>query len=309
MFLSILQMVLPVLIAFGLGYLCKRKNVFGEEGLKGLKAVVGKITLPAVLFYAYFTAEYSGRIALTFGTVFLSCVLGLLAGYALRRFVKPFSKYLPFLLTEFEAGMLGYALFGLLYAGQTHVFAMIDIGQTFCTFTVFMIALKAANGETTGMKGLLRTMLHNVVLIAMIAGAVLGVLGVGQWAMATAAGPVISTLFQFLAAPTSMLILIIVGYELRFDKQLLSPVFKTVGLRLLVMLPLMALSALLIFAVIPFEKELFVAMLLAYTLPAPFIIPLYATDPVHKAYISTTLSIQTLVSLVLFIGIAAYTLA
>jgi malate permease and related proteins len=70
----------------------------------------------------------------------------------------------------------------------------------------------------------------------------------------------------------------------------------------------MVLSALLIFAIIPFEKELFVAMLLAYTLPAPFIIPLYATDNAHKAYISTTLSIQTLVSLALFIGIAAYTL-
>ena len=309
MFLSILQMVLPVLLAFGLGYLCKRKNVFGEEGLKGLKAVVGKITLPAVLFYAYFTAEYTGRIALTFGTVFLSCVLGLLAGYFLRRFVKPFEKYLPFLLTEFEAGMLGYALFGLLYAGQTHIFAMIDIGQTFCTFTVFLVALKAANGETKGMKALFKSLLRNVVLISMIIGALLGVTGVGKWAMATAAGPVIETLLQFLAAPTSMLILIIVGYELRFDKQLLGPVFKTVGLRLAVMLPLMVFSALLIFSIIPFEKELFVAMLLAYTLPAPFIIPLYATDPKHKAYISTTLSIQTLVALILFIGIAAYTLA
>ncbi len=309
MFLSILQMVLPVLVAFGLGYVLKRKNVFGEEGLKGLKAVVGKITLPAVLFYAYFTAEYSGRIALTFGTVFLACVLGLLAGYALRRFMKPYAKYLPFLLTEFEAGMLGYALFGLLYAGQTHIFAMIDIGQTFCTFTVFLIALKAANGETAGAKALMKTVFSNIVLICMIAGAVLGVLGVGRWAMATAAGPVITALFQFLAAPTSLLILLIVGYELRFDRALLSPVLKTVGLRLLVMLPLLALSALFIFAIIPFEKPLFVALLLAYTLPAPFIIPLYATDPAHKAYVSTTLSIQTLVSLVLFIGIAAYTLA
>ena len=150
MFLSIVQMVLPVLIAFGLGTLCKRKSIIGEEGLKGLKAVVGKITLPAVLFYAFLTAEYSGRIALTFGTVFLACVLGLLAGYALRRFVKPYGKYLPFLLTEFEGGMLGYALFGLLYAGQTHIFAMIDIGQTFCTFTVFFCRAQSRQRRSGG---------------------------------------------------------------------------------------------------------------------------------------------------------------
>lgn len=309
MFLSILQMVLPVLLAFGLGYLCKRRHIFGEEGLKGLKAVVGKITLPAVLFYAYLTADYSGKIALTFGTVFLSCVLGLAAGFLLRKFVKPYGKYLPFLVTEFEAGMLGYALFGLLYAGQTHIFAMVDIGQTFCTFTVFMVALKAVNGETAGVKALLKNMLRNVVLVSMILGALLGVLGAGSWVLATAAGPMITALCQFLAAPTGMLILLIVGYELRFDRALLRPVFKTVGLRLAVMLPLLALSALLIFAVIPFEKPLFVALLLAYALPAPFILPLYATDPAHKAYISTTLSIQTLVSLLLFVGVAAYSLA
>ena len=149
MALSIIRMVLPVLVTFGLGALCKRKGVFGSEGLKGLKAVVGNVTLPAVLFYAFFTAEYSARIALTFVVVFASCVLGLLAGFALRRFVKPYGKFLPFLTTNFEGGMLGYALYGLLYAGQTQTFAMVDIGQTFCAFTVFLAALKSVGGEET----------------------------------------------------------------------------------------------------------------------------------------------------------------
>lgn len=309
MVLSILQMVLPVLAAIGLGALCRHKKLFGEEGLAGLKTIVGKITLPAVLFYAYFTAEYSGKIALTFVTVFIACVLGLAAGFFLRRFMKPFEKFLPFLLTEFEAGMLGYALFNLLYPGQTHIFAMIDIGQTFCTFTVFLAVLKAVNGEKVSLKELGRNMITNVVLVCMILGAGLGVLGVGRLAMASAAGPVITELMQFLAAPTSMLILIIVGYELSLNKTLLSPVLKTAGLRLAVMLPLLALTALTVFAFIPFDKQLFAAMLLAFTLPAPFVLPLYADDAGHRAYISTSLSVQALVSVVLFMGVAAYSLA
>lgn len=308
-FLSIVQMALPVLITFGLGYLCKRKKLFGAEGLKGLKAVVSNITLPAVLFYAFLTAEYSGRLALTFTTVFLSCVLGLGAGFLLRRFVKPYGKFLPFLLTNFEGGMLGYALFGLLYAGGTHIFVMIDIGQTFCAFTVFMAALKAVGGETVSAKALVKNMLHNVVFAGIILGAVLGMLGVGKWALASPAGPVITDFFQFITAPTGVMILIIVGYELSFQKSLLVPVAKTVGLRLAVMLPLLAVGALVIFSMIPFDKPLFTAMLLAYCMPAPFIIPLYANDADHENYISTTISIQTLLSLVLFIGVAAYTLA
>ena len=309
MFLSILQMALPVLLTFGLGYLCKRKQIFGLEGLKGLKAVVGNVTLPAVLFYAFFTAEYSGRIALTFVTVFLSCGLGLAAGFALRRFVKPYGKFLPFLVTNFEGGMLGYALFGLLYAGQTRIFAMVDIGQTFAAFTIFLATLKAVGGEKVSVKELGKNMVHNVVFVCIVLGAALGILGVGDRVLSSAIGPVVTDVIQFIAAPTSALILIIVGYELSFDKHLLLPVLKTVGLRLAVMYTLLAVGALVIFAFIPFEKPLFVAMLLAYSLPAPFIIPIYANAGEHNEFISTTLSVQTILSIVLFIAVAAYSLA
>jgi predicted permease len=309
MFLSILQMALPVLITFGLGYLCKRKKIFGTDGLAGLKAVVGNVTLPAVLFFAFFTAEYSGKIALTFTTVFLSCVLGLVLGFALRRFVKPYGKFLPFLVTNFEGGMLGYALFGLLYAGQTHVFAMVDIGQTFCAFTVFLATLKATGGEKVDIKALGKNMLHNVVFVCITLGAILGILGVGKWVLSSPVGAIVNDVIRFIATPTSALILIIVGYELSFEKSLLPPVLKTVGLRLAVMYALLAVGALIVFSIIPYEKPLFVAMLLAYSMPAPFIIPLYADVTGHGEYISTTLSVQTLISIALFIGIAAYSLS
>ena len=92
-------------------------------------------------------------------------------------------------------------------------------------------------------------------------------------------------------------------------RSLLKPVVKTVLLRLLVMASLLGLGALVVFSVIPFEKPLFVAMMLAFSLPAPFIIPLYVDVTGHAEYISTTLSVQTMVTIVLFIGVAAYSLA
>ncbi|MDD3212518.1 MAG: hypothetical protein PHY64_02535 [Eubacteriales bacterium] len=309
MFLPIVQMVLPVLLTFGLGYLCNRRKIFGAEGLKGLKAVVGNITLPVVLFNAFFTTEYSGKIALTFTVVFVSCGLGLLAGFGLRRWMKPYGKFLPFLTTNFEGGMLGYALFGLLYAGQTKIFAMVDIGQTLFAFTVFLTTLKAVGGEKTTPRALLLNMIKNPVFLAIVLGVLLGVTGIGQRAQTSAIWPILSDAIAFVAAPTSTLILLIVGYELSFRRELMRPVLKTVGFRLLVMAALLGLGSLVIFSVIPFEKRLFVAMMLAYSLPAPFIIPLYVDVTGHGEYISTTLSVQTMVSIALFIGIAAYSLA
>jgi len=92
-------------------------------------------------------------------------------------------------------------------------------------------------------------------------------------------------------------------------KTLLQPVMKAVGLRIAVLYTLLALGALVIFSVIPFEKPLFVAMLLAYSLPGPFITPIYANAGENGEFISTALSAQTLVSLLLFVGVAAYSLA
>ena len=76
-----------------------------------------------------------------------------------------------------------------------------------------------------------------------------------------------------------------------------------------VLAAVLAAGSAVIFAATPFDKELFMAMLLMYALPAPFIIPLFADTGEDGAYISTTLSVGTLMTVVFFIGIAAYSAA
>lgn len=310
MALSILQMVLPVLLVIALGYACKRRGWFDEGGLRGVKAIVGKITLPVVLFNAFFTADYSSTTLLTFVVVFLSLGAALAIGFLCRRLNPNYGKFMPFLMTGFEGGMPGYALFGLLYgASQTHVFAMADIGQTMFAYTVFLSALNVVNSDKPSAKGVVRNMLSNPACVGMLLGIVLGALGLGKAVAASAVGPLVTGVISFITAPTSVLILLIVGYELSFSRAIMKPVLTTVALRFAVMSALCCVCALIIFAIVPFQKQLLVALMLGYTLPAPFIIPLYADVTGHGEYISTTLSISTLLSVLAFIGIAAFTLA
>ena len=310
MITEILSKVLPVLVMIALGRLCETKQIINDEQHAGLKAIVGDILLPVVLFQAFFTADYGKRMLLVFVLVFVGYGAALAAGYVLRRFVKPYGRFMPLLMTSAEGGMLGYALYALLCgADQTKTYAMVDIGQTVFAYTVFLTALKAAGGEKMTPKFIMKNIVTNKGCIGMLSGIVLGALGVYRAIDGTAAGEIVSSLLSFITAPTSALILIIMGYQLHVSKQLLRPVLTTMGLRLGVLTVVCAVVSGILFAVIPFDKGLLLALMLQYTLPAPFIIPLYADLGDDAEYVSTTLSLGTVLAVVLFFFLAAFSLA
>ena len=310
MITEILSKVLPVLVMIALGRLCETKQIINDEQHAGLKAIVSDILLPVVLFQAFFTADYGKRMLLVFVLVFVGYGAALAAGYALRRFVKPYGRFMPLLMTNAEGGMLGYALYALLCgADQTKTYALVDIGQTVFAYTVFLTALKAAGGEKMTPKFIMKNIVTNKGCIGMLSGIVLGALGVYRAIDGTAAGEIVSSLLSFITAPTSALILIIMGYQLHVSKQLLRPVLTTMGLRLGVLAVVCAVVSGILFAVIPFDKGLLLALMLQYTLPAPFIIPLYADLGDDAEYVSTTLSLGTVLAVLLFFLLTAFSLA
>ena len=178
MFTQIVTMVLPVLVMIALGRVCAVTGILNDEQHTGIKNIIGNILLPVVLFQAFFTADYGLRMLLVFVLVFAGYGIALAAGYALRKLVQPYDRFMPLLLTSSEGGMLGYALFGLLCgADQTKTYAMVDIGQTMFAYTVFLTALKAAGGEKMTPKFIAKTMLTNKACMGMLLGILLGALG------------------------------------------------------------------------------------------------------------------------------------
>ena len=240
MVLQVIQMVLPIVVLLALGMVCRRKNIFDMNGLAGLKAVVGDICLPVVLFNAFFTAHYSAAVALIFVLVYAGFGLALALGFAMRKLAAPHGKFFPFLLTSAEGGMLGYALYGVLM-GEQSGFAAADLGQTVFAYTAFLGFLALTDGRKPTAGGLVKNMVTNKCCIGMALGILLGVLGVGQWVLASPAAGIVTETISMIAAPTSALVLLVVGYELDLDKTLLRPVAVTVLCRLAVMGCLLAL--------------------------------------------------------------------
>ena len=307
--IPVLEMVLPVIVMLVLGYLCRAKNLVTKEGLAGIKSVISNITLPVVLFKAFYTTDYSLRSVLGFVIIFTSCVLALLAGYALNRFVAQ-SKLMPYLLSGFEVGMLGYALYGLL-AGTDKLsyMASVDLGQVLFVYTVYLTLLKNATGQKTDVKGILLSMIKNPAFQGVAIGIIVGITGLGGFISASPVGGIFSEIIEMITLPTAGMILIIVGYELSMRRDLVGPVVKTIAFRVAVMAVLLCISAFIMFSLLPFDKNLFMAMVLLFSLPAPFIIPLYADVESEGVYISTTLSMNTLVTIFIFILLSVYTLS
>lgn len=306
--ISVLEMVFPVVFMIYIGYLCRSKNVFSKEGLAGIKSVVSTIALPVVLFQAFYATEYTLNSLFILIVIFAGCCLSLAAGRLLRRFI-PDSKLMPYLLAGYEVGMLGYALFGLL-AGSDNLSYMVtvDLGQVLFVYTVFLTSLKSATGRRPSAKATLIDMLKNPAFLGMSTGLLFGVSGLGRLIVSSPAGGVFNSTIAMLTAPTAAMILIIVGYELSFRKDMLAPVVKTILMRVVVLGILLAVSCAVIFCVVPFDKNLFMALILLFSLPAPFIIPLYADVESEGVYISTTLSMNTLVTILIFIILSVYAL-
>lgn len=97
-----------------IGIICREKKLIHPEGIEGLQALVMNFTLPISLFYTFYRASIKADTVIFPVTFFVVTAGGIFAGRLLCKLVKEKDVYFPFTLTGYEAGMLGYALFGIL---------------------------------------------------------------------------------------------------------------------------------------------------------------------------------------------------
>ena len=144
---AVIESALPVFLALFLGMLCREKKFLDRSGIDALKKVVLNITLPAVLLNAFASADYSASAMAQPVVLFLLCCLALAMGFAIVRLAKAKGRLSGYLASGFEAGMLGYTLFALLFPERSvSEFALLDLGQTLFVFTVYKFLLSGKSG-------------------------------------------------------------------------------------------------------------------------------------------------------------------
>ena len=303
-FIEVLRTVLPVALMLLVGMLCRARRLLSREGVNAIKNVVVNIALPAVLVQAFAATRYTFMDVavplLMFGVCLAAWALGRLGG----RLLKLESRFVPFLTTGFEAGMLGYALFNMLYgSARTAEFARIDLGQVLFVFTLYKVLLGLEVAERPEPKALVREMLLSPIIIAIAAGVLLGATGVYRALEPSGVSGVFDACANFIAAPTSALILLAIGYDLVLSDIPWRATLKVVGLRLAIMLALRTAFVALLGAIWP-GSGLTGAVNVMFILPPPFVLPVFADDAEQRVYVSSALSVSTLAAIAGF-GILA----
>ena len=299
--IRVLETALPVFLTLGLGMLCRSRKLLSREGVAALKSVAVNITLPAVLFAAFATADYSPESVAIPLVIFALCGAALLLGAVVPRLLGVKGKLTPYLMTGFEAGMLGYGLFALLFRGKSNSsFAIIDLGQVLFVFTVYK-ALLSGRG---GIQSALREALVSPVLWAIIAGLLFGAMGLYNKLAPSGVSGILDSIANFIAAPTSAVILLTIGYDLVPGEIRWRETAAIVGLRVLIMGAMLGL-AMLVNRLLLGGAMHAGALVLMFILPPPYVLPVFADAEDERATVSSALSVLTLLSIALFAVMAA----
>ncbi len=294
--ISVIQTALPVFAALAMGIFCRTRQFVDRNGIDTLKKIVINLTLPFVLLNAFATAEYAPSTIAIPVLMFLVCCVALILGHIITKVFRVKSSLAPFLAAGCEAGMLGYALFALLFPNEHNSsFAIIDIGQTLFVFTVFKITISG----NRNVKQIIKDMLHTPILWATGIGVLIGATGFYQQLTQWKVNGVLDGLTSFLSAPTAMAILLVIGYDLSIKDMRWKQTAGMIGMRLVVCA--IAYGIIVLVNRTLLNNMIFEgAALLMFILPPPFVIPVFADDPKERGLISASLSSMTLITIILF---------
>ena len=294
--ISVLETALPVFIMLIMGMVFRNRNFISREGVDNLKKVVVNLTLPFALFSAFATAEYTMSAVVIPAVIYVTCGVMLALGFLAAKLQKMASKLSPFVSACFEAGMLGLPLFALLFPDEniSH-FALLMLGHDLFVFTLYKTLLV---GKSSGI-GIVKDMLTSPTLIGVLLGLLVGATGLYRQLHSWNIGGILDGVMNFVAAPTSAIILLCMGYDFVPKEIPWKKTGRLIAIRLAIAAALLALLIFLNRAVlgnIMFEG----ALVILFILPPPFIIPVVADEPAERAEISSSLSAMTVLTMVLF---------
>lgn len=301
-YLESFSSTLPIILLVLLGVILRRLQFLKNETINEIKKLVVNISLPLVLLNAFGTMVFELRYLWIIASVFLGCVAIMFASRRVGRVFNIPSRFFPFLMAGFEAGMMGYAIFGSIY-GLDNIpkFAIFDVGQVLFVFLVLIPTMETGEGQRTDLKKTALFFVKTPVIIGMFTGIALNLTGLYPVLMAFPPSNALLQTSITLGAITIPLMGIVIGYDLKFDPAAIRTPLKTALIRMAVWVGMGFLfDYFLVQGLLGLGGIYRAALWVLFVLPPGFVIPLFITEAeeTDRNYISNTLSISTILTLV-----------
>lgn len=303
-FTAIINQVLPILLLLCLGSVIRSRALLAPETMVGIQKIVVNLALPALLFSAFTKIDLKISYLTLSAVIFSSCIVLFLLGKVHQKLFASRHLYQPYLTTGFEYGMLGVSLFGGAY-GLQHIgyIAIVDLGhELFIWFVLFPLLLAQRDGKQNS-RAVAQSFLKNPVVLAIVLGVIVNVCGLTDTLTETAVLGGLVKCIELLTGMTIPLILIVVGYGIRFKGGNIKEALRFIAFRYSLVIPFaFCVNVVLIRNILHLEKAFEIAVYTLFLLPSPFIIPLFMKEDmvIEKEYINNILALQTLLTIAIF---------
>lgn len=295
--------VFPIVSLLILGVLFKRKSILSSEQIEGLKFVSMNLFLPVVLFRTFLLNDYSFSTLTYLFVLYPICLVMLLCGYLLNKKIKA-DRSVPFLMTGFEVGMLGYALYGFLNHDDLSALALLDFGHSIFMFSTYFVLLNMSFGKGSVSDSVLST-IRSPFFIAFASGLLLGILEIGKALETSVFMACLDSLYTIFSKALSATILISLGYGIEVRKEVLAKSILLCLARILLSVIGCLLAVHFFSLTIGMNRELLAAILVFFVLPPTYTVSAYVKEEQSMKLVSTMSSLYTILSVLAYFVIAA----
>ena len=202
----------------------------------------------------------------------------------------------------YEGGMISYSLYKNACGAENLCnITMLDIAACLFGFSVFigLIDLQE-NGKRPSVKGILKDAVRRPALIGVVIGVIFGASGIMETFLTTGAGQVYGSIESLIVSALTPMILIVIGYDMCFDKKYLQLGAKTIGIRIVIQAVLAIPTYMIVCALFPDNELMKLAIIIYMIAPPSYSMPAYVKSEEGSRYISTTNSIYCLITVVLY---------
>ncbi|MGI8256132.1 AEC family transporter [Blautia difficilis] len=305
--MDILQIVMPVLVMIILGMLCRKWKILTGEGVANMKVLVTNVMLPVAIFHALATAEYNKETGILILIMLIMLVVSFSLGFVLKPFLKgKYQRYLPFMVSVYEGGLMAYPLYTSLCGSEnlSHV-AVLDIAGLLFGFSIYMGMLgQVEDGGKIDVKKLFSSAIRTPAFIASVLGIIAGLSKIIIILLDSPFGGVYQSVENILTTSVTAIILLVVGYSMELNANLLKPCITTILIRMILQGVMMAGVLFAVHSLVGDSQIVNLAIITYMSSPATFSMQTFMKDEEGSAYVSTTNSMYCLVSILVYIILA-----
>lgn len=309
--MAALSTLFPVFFMIGLGVFTRTKNWITPQQKEGANRIVFNILFPIMIFNIILTTTIQPASIYIILYVFIAFCLTMIIGKILSRFTgKEIAHISPYLLTTCEGGNVALPLYtsivGLSYASHTVIF---DIAGTFIAFIIIPIIVTKISAGKTNIKHLLKTIFTNSFVIAVFLGLILNISGFYNYLSHSAFIDIYTNTINQVTAPIVGMILFIIGYNLKINKDTLGSLMRLLLLRI-VLFTLIIIGFFIFFPTLMHDKNYMIAVILYFMCPTGFAIPMLIS-PLNKSdededFQSAFISLFMIVTLIVYTFIVLF---